>query len=61
MKIAGGKIPHFDKFVPSSGDDQRSIHVRRESDTGYPVSMSFIGDFEFKLSQSIPEVDSTVS
>ena len=52
---------YLDKFIPTCADDNWVLWIWAESDAGDPFGMTLIGNCELAVSQSVPELDRSVS
>lgn len=62
--MAGGNetgCAYLDKLVPTCTDDDGVLWVGRKSDARNPVGVTLVGDGEFAVAQSVPELDRSVS
>lgn len=62
MPESSTKFPsHLNKLVPTTADNDRVLWVRAESNARNPVGVSLLGDGEFAVSESVPELDGAVA
>lgn len=61
LELAHSQVPDLHHLIPTSGDDQRSGQVGRESHTRHPFTVTILGDDELALAQSVPQVDCLIS
>lgn len=47
------ETPNFDNSIPSGGDDDGILNIRRESNTRDPFSVSIFFDGEFALTETV--------
>jgi len=55
------EVPDLDNLVPSSGNDEGSVKVGRESDARNPLGVTIFGHGVLASTQSVPQVDGLVT
>lgn len=60
-ELAVVEVPDLDNFVPTSGDNERGVKVRGETDATDPFLVAILSDGEFADTQSVPQVDGVVT
>jgi len=61
LQLAVVEVPDLDELVPTTGDDQRVLGGRRESDAGDPIGVVLLGDGVLALSQGVPQLDGLIA
>lgn len=61
LELSARRIPHLDKLVPSTADDDGILWVRAESNARNPVGVSLLGDGELAVAEGVPELDGAVA
>ena len=51
---------YLDQFVPPSAHNDRVLRIRAEPHARHPLRMTLVGNGEFAVAQSVPELDGTI-
>ena len=60
-ELAVVEVPDLDDAVPTGRDDERNLEVRAETDAGDPFLVAIFLDGVLALTESVPQVDSSVA
>jgi hypothetical protein len=60
-ELAVSQVPYLDDLVPTSRNNQGLLSGRRESNTGNPVVMLILLNGVLALTESVPELDGSVT
>lgn len=59
--VLNAEASYLDQLVPSSADNYRVLGIRREANARDPVGVALVGDGEFAVSESVPQLDCSIA
>lgn len=60
-EVVNSESSYLDQLIPSSADNHRVLRVGRESNARNPVGVALVGDGEFAVSKSVPQLDGSIA
>lgn len=60
-ELAVAEVPYLDELVPASGNNERILSGRRESDARNPLSVAIVVDGELAFSKGVPKLNRLIS